>query len=210
MRRRALITWLTLATLVLGGCSTAATGEPTQAVQEESAAMPIEAPEAPAEDELKEYTGIRILDLIADAGAEGNSVTLVDADACEATIGIADLTEDGLLPSGERGGLRAVLPGVDGSLWVKGVIEIIVATGETTTEGETSIIVTDALDREVVFASLPQRIVVTGKAAWVIGDAIYTFPDVSERLVAMEKRGVGISPFILCSIQPSMTSHTWR
>ena len=234
MRRRALITRLTLATLVLSGCSTAATVEPTQAAQEKSAAMPIEAPEAPAEeeteisdevavivngteftigdlqsleqvtvemqhpseDELKEYTGIRILDLIADAGAEGNSVTLVAADGCEATIGMADLTEDSLLSHGEQGGLRAVLPGVDGSLWVKGVIEIIVVTGETTTEAETSIIVTDALDREIEFASLPQRIVVPGKAAWMIGDAIYMFPDVSERLVAMEKRGVGISPFI--------------
>lgn len=237
MRRRMLITWITLgmlATLALSGCSTAVTVEPTQAPQEEPTAVPTKAPEAPeatakeetentdavavtvngteftvgdiqsleqvtietqhpSKDEMKEYTGVRILDLIAKAGAEGNSVTLVADDGYEATIDMADITEESLLAYRDQGGLRTVLPGLDGSMWVKGVVEVIVAEGP---DDATAVVVTDALGREIEFKSLPERIVVPGKAAWMTGHALYMFPDVSERLIAMEERGGSISSFI--------------
>jgi len=223
MQRRALVIGIVLATFVLSACGPAATVAPTQAPEPPEATVEQETGEAdvvmlvvngaeftlsdiqsleqvtietqhPSKDEMQEYTGVRILDLIA--GAEGNSVTLIADDGYEANVDVADLTPDSLLAYRDQGGLRAVLPGVDGSLWVKGVIEVVVTAEEAAAEERTAIVVTDAQDRGVEFAGLPQRIVLPGKAAWMIGHTIYMFPNVSERLIAMEERGVGISTFI--------------
>lgn len=48
-----------------------------------------------------------------------------------------------------------------------------------------AITVTDALGRTVTFKEAPKRIVVTGKALFMIADALYTFPEAKERVVAM-------------------------
>jgi len=67
----------------------------------------------------------------------------------------------------------------------------------TTQPAETGpITVTDALGRQVELPALPQRIVVPGKAAWMIGHALYMFPDVSGRVVALEQRGKSVSTFL--------------
>lgn len=44
--------------------------------------------------------------------------------------------------------------------------------------------VTDALGRKVQFSQAPQRIVLVGKALFMIADAIYTFPEAMNRVVA--------------------------
>jgi len=121
MRRRALvilITLVTLATFVLGGCSATATVEPTQVPTEEPTAEPTEPP-APTEAEPA-------------AGADAG----------------------------------------------------------------TPIVVTDALGREIEFAAPPQRIVVPGKGTWMIGHALYMFPDAAERVIALEQRGPNVSSFL--------------
>lgn len=47
------------------------------------------------------------------------------------------------------------------------------------------ITLTDSLNRKVVFESLPQRIIITGKADYTLVNALYLFPEGKERLVAM-------------------------
>lgn len=45
--------------------------------------------------------------------------------------------------------------------------------------------VTDALGRKVTFNQIPSRIVLTGKALFMLADAIYLFPDASQRIIGM-------------------------
>lgn len=56
--------------------------------------------------------------------------------------------------------------------------------------------VVDALGREVTFTTPPTRIVVTGKALFMVLDAVYTFPQASERIVAIGNATQGSSNFI--------------
>jgi iron complex transport system substrate-binding protein len=50
------------------------------------------------------------------------------------------------------------------------------------------IIVNDALDRTIEFDAYPSRIMVVGKAAFMLLDAAFLFPEASERIVAYELR----------------------
>ena len=59
-----------------------------------------------------------------------------------------------------------------------------------------SILVTDALGREVTLQTPPQRIVITGKALIMIADAVYTFPNAPERITAIGKASQGTGNFI--------------
>jgi iron complex transport system substrate-binding protein len=56
--------------------------------------------------------------------------------------------------------------------------------------------VTDALGREVHFQQPPRRIVIAGRALFMIADALYMFPGVSERIVGMGKTDQGAQEFI--------------
>jgi iron complex transport system substrate-binding protein len=47
--------------------------------------------------------------------------------------------------------------------------------------------VVDALGREVFFERAPERMILTGKAWFLLVDALYVFPEADERLVAMGK-----------------------
>lgn len=49
------------------------------------------------------------------------------------------------------------------------------------------IVVTDALGRQVTFDQAPQRIVIAGKALFMVADAVYLFPEASSRIVAIGK-----------------------
>jgi len=72
---------------------------------------------------------------------------------------------------------------------------------EQTTETEParadpSITLTDALGRTVTFSKVPERIVLTGKALFMIADAIYLFPEAGSRIVALGDPSQGNSAFI--------------
>jgi iron complex transport system substrate-binding protein len=47
------------------------------------------------------------------------------------------------------------------------------------------IVITDALGRTVTFDKSPERIVLAGKALFMVADAIYAFPEASNRIAAM-------------------------
>ncbi len=67
--------------------------------------------------------------------------------------------------------------------------------------------VTDALGRKVTFARPPQRIVVVGKALFMIADAIYLFPESSARVAAIGKTVQNKRDFIPV-IDPNYSSKT--
>lgn len=60
----------------------------------------------------------------------------------------------------------------------------------------TSFTVQDALGREVSFSTPPQRIVIAGKALFMLADAVYLFPEAKERIAALGSAGQGSGNFI--------------
>lgn len=60
----------------------------------------------------------------------------------------------------------------------------------------TAFVVQDALGREVQFAAVPQRIVIAGKALFMLADAVYLFPEAKQRIVALGNAGQGTGNFI--------------
>lgn len=69
------------------------------------------------------------------------------------------------------------------------------AAAETATEAA-PITLTDALGREVTLATPPQHIVITGKALFMILDAVYTFPEAPDRIAAIGSATQGSGNFI--------------
>jgi len=59
-----------------------------------------------------------------------------------------------------------------------------------------SITVTDALNRTVTFATPPHKIVLAGKALFMVADAIYLFPEAGPNIAALGPTNQGISNFI--------------
>lgn len=58
------------------------------------------------------------------------------------------------------------------------------------------IVVTDALGRTVTLPRPPERVVLTGRGLFMIANAIYAFPGVSERIVGMGQTNQGSANFI--------------
>lgn len=67
-------------------------------------------------------------------------------------------------------------------------VETPVVVETTAPEVAEKIIVTDALDRTIEFDAHPSRIMIVGKAAFMLLDAAFLFPEASERIVAYELR----------------------
>ncbi len=61
---------------------------------------------------------------------------------------------------------------------------------------DTAITVVDALGREVKLAAAPKRIVLTGKALFMIADAAYLFPGAAEKVTGLGDAGQGAGNFI--------------
>jgi iron complex transport system substrate-binding protein len=59
-----------------------------------------------------------------------------------------------------------------------------------------SITLTDALGRKVSLPNPPKRIVITGKALFMVVDAVYIFPEAPARIAALGNAAQGTSNFI--------------
>ncbi len=59
-----------------------------------------------------------------------------------------------------------------------------------------SIAVTDALSRTLTFSQPPHKIVLAGKALFMVADAIYTFPGAGKNIAALGSTGQGSGNFI--------------
>lgn len=66
----------------------------------------------------------------------------------------------------------------------------------TEAPADTSITITDALGREVTLPAAPQRIVITGKALFMIADAAYLFPQAMDKIAGLGDAGQGSGNFI--------------
>lgn len=64
------------------------------------------------------------------------------------------------------------------------------------TSTDSKITVNDALGREITFEQPPQRIVLAGKALFMVADAIYLFPEAGKNIVALGSTGQGSGNFI--------------
>ncbi len=87
-------------------------------------------------------------------------------------------------------------------LLLKNIFLFLVLTGmafslsaEAAEEVQSTYTVTDALGREVSFPEVPSRMVLTGKAVIMLVDALYLFPDVSDRVVAVGVTDQGLGDF---------------
>lgn len=59
-----------------------------------------------------------------------------------------------------------------------------------------AITVEDALGRSVQLSGLPQKIVIAGRANFMLNDAVYMFPDASERVLALTQATQAASAFV--------------
>lgn len=71
-----------------------------------------------------------------------------------------------------------------------------------------SLTITDALGREVVFDTLPQRIVIAGRGATLLIDAAYLFPGASSKLVSLPAKGTQDITAFIQMIDPDTGSKT--
>lgn len=79
--------------------------------------------------------------------------------------------------------------------------QAVLAKYNFTTVGENSVAggsfkVTDALGREITFEKTPQKIVLAGKALFMVADAIYLFPEAGKNIVALGSTAQGTGNFI--------------
>lgn len=165
----------------------------------------------------REYTGVRIKDLLALVEAEGDLV-ITAYDGYQATIAAADITDNALLAY-DTGGLRAVFPEIPTSNWVKGVIDIQVIsptpavsqaapTAAVAAEGEFALTVTDALGREVALTRPPQQIAAAGRGTFMVAGALFMFPEARERVVALEGGRLNDPAAFLPLVDPTFSDKT--
>ncbi len=81
------------------------------------------------------------------------------------------------------------------------------ATTAASTSGS-PVVITDARGKQIGFATLPQRLVVTGKASFQLLDALYLFAEGRARVCAIGKEGQGMDQF-LAAIDPGYASKTF-
>ena len=65
----------------------------------------------------------------------------------------------------------------------------------TTAAPAAGVVVTDALNRTVKFDKVPQRIVLAGKAFFMVLDALYLFPEASQRVVGLPEQTPSTTDF---------------
>lgn len=70
------------------------------------------------------------------------------------------------------------------------------ATLQPATSRPSTITIVDALNRTITLPAAPQRIVLTGKALFMIADAAYLFPDAADKVTGLGDAGQGAGNFI--------------
>lgn len=68
--------------------------------------------------------------------------------------------------------------------------------GAIASEADSSFTITDALGRELDFEQPPQRVVIAGRASSLLANALYLFPEASQRIVGIENRSQSASPIL--------------
>ena len=74
--------------------------------------------------------------------------------------------------------------------------EQVTNEGAIPVETDSSFTITDALGRELHFEQPPQRLVIAGRASSLLANALYLFPEASQRIVGIEDRTQSASPIL--------------
>jgi iron complex transport system substrate-binding protein len=101
----------------------------------------------------------------------------------------------------------AILAGACSGSAASSVATTALRSGSAASPTSGPITVTDALGRQVSFASPPSRIAIVGKAAFMVADAVYLFPEASSRVAALANLVQNKLSFIPV-IDPSYSSKT--
>jgi len=72
---------------------------------------------------------------------------------------------------------------------------------------ESGFVLTDARGKEIRLADTPRRIVITGKASFMVLDAVYLFPEAWPRVIGLGREGQGMDAF-LSAVDPGYASKT--
>lgn len=72
---------------------------------------------------------------------------------------------------------------------------------------ENGLVVTDARGKEIRLPDIPRRIVITGKASFMVLDAVYLFPEAWPRVIGLGREGQGMDAF-LSAVDPGYASKT--
>ncbi len=72
---------------------------------------------------------------------------------------------------------------------------------------EHGLVVTDARGKEIRLPAPPRRIVITGKASFMVLDAVYLFPEAWPRVIGLGREGQGMDTF-LSAVDPGYASKT--
>ena len=83
-----------------------------------------------------------------------------------------------------------------GTLAILALLLLLTACAAPTAPASEPIVVQDALGRTVTLDSPPQRMVIAGRANFMLNDAIYAFPTASERIVALTRARQTTAPFL--------------
>jgi iron complex transport system substrate-binding protein len=83
---------------------------------------------------------------------------------------------------------RSLAYSLSAALFLAAAAPVAIAAPAAPTGG---FVLTDALGRKVAFKETPKRIAVTGKALFMIADAIYLFPEAGSRIVAIGNAAQG-------------------
>jgi molybdenum ABC transporter molybdate-binding protein len=136
---------------------------------------------------------VYVTDITADAAPKIGKLDIPDALNTVATYPIAPIS-DSKNADLAKAFVSLVLSSDGQAVMSKyGFIPAATSASASSTGGFT---VTDALGRNVTFTKAPQKIVLAGKALFMVADAIYMFPEAGARVVALGSTAQGSGNFI--------------
>lgn len=139
---------------------------------------------------------VYVTDITPDAAGKVEKLDIPDALNTIATYPIAPISDSKNADLAKAFTALVLSPGGQAILAQYGFIPAASGGSSSGAGAAGSIKVTDALGREVAFDKVPQKIVITGKALFMIADAIYLFPEAGSHIAALNSTAQSSGAFI--------------
>jgi molybdenum ABC transporter molybdate-binding protein len=137
---------------------------------------------------------VYVTDITTDASTKIDKLDIPDELNTIATYPIAPIS-DSKNPELAKAFVDIVLSADGQAVMAKyGFVPAATAASKSSAGGD--ITITDAMGRNVTFKSIPQKIVLAGKALFMVADAIYTFPEAGKNIAALGSTAQGSGNFI--------------
>jgi molybdenum ABC transporter molybdate-binding protein len=134
---------------------------------------------------------VYVTDITADAASKVGKLDIPDALNTIATYPIAPISDSKNIDLAKA--FVAMVLSPEGQQ-IMAKYSFIPAVEGSSSSG--SFMVTDALGRNITFNEVPQKIVLAGKALFMVADAIYLFPEAGKNIVALGPTAQGSGNFI--------------